>query len=126
MSSGAICFIHKWSLGHRSNLSCPQGEHGTSAMTAHIAARPPFLRLMAAGIDRQGWCAASRREVSDAGIVRDHEVSLTNNSRCFRPLAAARDINYPPIPAILIEDWLNLISLGLGANKNYVAPRSLE
>jgi hypothetical protein len=32
--SGAIFFMHKWSFGHFSSLSYPQGEQGTSAITA--------------------------------------------------------------------------------------------
>src|SRR5262249_25748004 len=35
--SGAICFMHRWSFGHSLSLSYPQGEHGTSAMTARTS-----------------------------------------------------------------------------------------
>ena len=59
--SGTICFMHKWSFGHSSILSYPQGEHGTGAMiapklvltAAHCVQPGADYKIVEYGADRQ-------------------------------------------------------------------------
>ena len=91
--------MHRWSFGHSSSLSYPQGEQGTKRhdRTHVIAARPPFLRLMAAGIDREGRRATGRREVRDPRIVGNHQSGRSDDFRGSKPVGNAGNIGDPGV-----------------------------
>ena len=64
--------------------------------------------------------------MSNAGIVGDHKVGLADNFRRFRPVSGAGEVDDPSIPAIVLDNTLDLIALYLRADENHTARRLLE
>ncbi len=69
-----------------------------------LAARSPFLRLMAARIDRQRRPAACCSKVRDPRIVGDHEVSTAQHAGKFGPIDLAAQIDEATIAMMLVTD----------------------
>src|SRR5207247_10195235 len=91
-----------------------------------IGPRSAFLRLMTAGIDGKRRRVAGRAEMSDPGIVGNHKVGFADNFRRLRPVSGAGEIDDPSIPAILLDNTLELTTLHLRADENHVARRPFE
>src|SRR5260370_19807232 len=93
---------------------------------ATIAARSPFLRLVAAGVDREGRRAASRGEVGAPRIISDHQIRRADDFRGSKPIAGAGNIGDAGVPSILLQDPLELAMLRAGSDENDTTTRSVE